>query len=164
VKMEVADHWIHPDWYRPTIDNDIALIKFRDRVTYSPTLQPVCLGDDSFQLHATAVECYISGWGHLQYDGSTPTVLRHVAVRPIESSRCSSDVFNSTMICVGHLNGQVAACNGDSGGPLVCRNDQDRWVLTGVASWGEFCQGFTVYARVSAFLDTFVYPTMENNP
>ena len=52
---------------------------------------------------------------------------------------------------------------GDSGGPLACRDDQNRWHLVGVTSFGfEGCIGFSVFAKVSAYID-YIETIMQNN-
>lgn len=71
-------------------------------------------------------------------------------------------LVTSNMFCAGHHNGTLGdACQGDSGGPLAIENsltlsdDDQRWVLAGIISWGDGCgrQGkYGVYARVSVFV------------
>ena len=65
------------------------------------------------------------------------------------------------MFCAGHYNGTLGdACQGDSGGPLAIENsltlsdDDVRWVLAGIISWGDGCGRigkYGVYTRVSKF-------------
>ena len=65
------------------------------------------------------------------------------------------------MFCAGHFNGTLGdACQGDSGGPLAIKNsltlddDDKRWVIAGIISWGDGCGGigkYGVYTRVSVF-------------
>lgn len=41
-----------------------------------------------------------------------------------------------TTMCVGYGD-STTGCNGDSGGPLVCEDDDNRFILAGVASWAS---------------------------
>jgi len=68
----------------------------------------------------------------------------------------------TNMFCAGYHDGSLGdACQGDSGGPLAIDNsqtvsdDDQRWVLAGVVSWGEGCGRigkYGVYTKVSAFV------------
>ena len=52
-----------------TINNDIALLKFKEPLNFTDTIQPICVADASFDLQTKALECYTSGWGDLKYYG-----------------------------------------------------------------------------------------------
>ena len=88
------------------------------------------------------------------YSGNPPDTLKHVEVKYVSNSDCtsnygySSSYITKNMMCARD-DGQDS-CQGDSGGPLY---DSVNDVLVGVVSWGFGCAlpNFPgVYARVSA--------------
>ncbi|XP_056100184.1 atrial natriuretic peptide-converting enzyme-like [Rhinichthys klamathensis goyatoka] len=63
--------------------------------------------------------------------------------------------ITSRMLCAGYEARTIDSCMGDSGGPLVCEEDDGRWSLYGLTSWGSVCfskvLGPGVYANVTHF-------------
>ena len=100
-------------------------------------------------------ECYVTGWGHTQYEGPKPDVLREAKVQLVPQLICNlARSYNGTIhqraLCAGFEQGGVDACQYDSGGPLACENG-GRWYLTGVVSWGHECarpHKYGVYANM----------------
>ena len=98
----------------------------------------------------------VTGWGSLQYWGSSPDQLQEVAVSVIANDECNelySGGITVNMLCAGETGKD--SCQGDSGGPLVT-SVEGRYHLIGVVSWGYGCgyNGFPgVYARVTKVLD-----------
>ncbi|KAM3922912.1 transmembrane protease serine 13 [Leptodactylus fuscus] len=150
-----------------TDDFDVALIKLSTPLTFSATIQPVCL-PMSQQSFSPGTRCWISGFGRTAADSEESSiVLMNVEVTIISTSVCNSpSVYNGAitdrMMCAGDLRGGRDSCQGDSGGPLVCY-DNNRWYLAGVTSWGTGCGQLNkpgVYARTTDFLQ-WIYTNME---
>ena len=50
--------------------------------------------------------------------GEKPLVLHHIGMQLLDHNTCTVNgyyTYNDTMICMGHLNGQVASCNVSEG-------------------------------------------------
>ena len=67
----------------------------------------------------------------------------------------SSLTITDEMLCAGVVGTVRSGCHGDSGGPLSCQNNQGRYVLQGVVSWGspkcDTRERYSVFARVAKF-------------
>uniref|UniRef100_A0A8C5TF57 Peptidase S1 domain-containing protein n=1 Tax=Malurus cyaneus samueli TaxID=2593467 RepID=A0A8C5TF57_9PASS len=125
-------------------DYDIALMKLSRPLTLSGELSQLtwvwlgwCLehGEDLGMAGAS------EPWGVQGYN--TSPKLREAEVKLIDYKICNSDkvyegYLTPRMMCAGYLQGGKDACQGDSGGPLVCEDD-GRWYVAGVTSWGTGC-------------------------
>uniref|UniRef100_A0A2K6AQM1 Complement C1r n=1 Tax=Macaca nemestrina TaxID=9545 RepID=A0A2K6AQM1_MACNE len=65
------------------------------------------------------------------------------------------DVFSQNMFCAGHPSLKQDACQGDSGGVFAVRDpNTDRWIATGIVSWGIGCsKGYGFYTKVLNYVD-----------
>ncbi|XP_064453031.1 putative serine protease 46 isoform X2 [Mirounga angustirostris] len=82
---------IHEDFHN-LISQDIALLKLRDPISWSPLIQPVCLPSNRFK-PSVGTMCWVIGWGHKSTGVSsvtpkTPYSLQEVAVKIINSETC----------------------------------------------------------------------------
>uniref|UniRef100_A0A8C5XLJ8 Transmembrane serine protease 13 n=1 Tax=Microcebus murinus TaxID=30608 RepID=A0A8C5XLJ8_MICMU len=149
-------------------DYDIALMRLSKPLTLSSHIHPACLPmhGQTFSLNET---CWITGFGKTkETDEKTSPFLREVQVRLIDFRKCNDySVYDSyltpRMMCAGDLRGGRDSCQGDSGGPLVCEQN-NRWYLTGVTSWGTGCGQRNkpgVYTKVTEILP-WIYSKMES--
>ena len=83
------------------------------------------------------------GRGKISHPGRTISNIRHGGLTIISSTQCKKlnskyvPVTNN-MLCATHgTSRQQSTCHGDSGGPFVCQENNGRWVLYGVTSWGS---------------------------
>jgi len=171
----------HENYDANTINNDLALIKTKEKIIFGEFVQPVCLPTTQFN-YVDGEDSFISGWGStekripdLGYDGGlqqtrdSPNVLQAAKVPLVNTSECNADhryngLVSGNMFCAGYLSGGIDSCQGDSGGPLVVvkpnpgNNQQQRrqFVLIGVTSWGVGCAAPNfpgVYTRVANYAD-----------
>ncbi|XP_045515343.1 tissue-type plasminogen activator-like [Pieris brassicae] len=91
-------------------------------------------------------ECYTTGWGREQTNGTLTDVLleAEVPILPLQQCRDKYSLsmpLNDGHLCAGSTDGSTGACVGDSGGPLQCRNGGSgaRWELRGLTSFGSGC-------------------------
>ncbi|XP_072231063.1 transmembrane protease serine 2 [Leuresthes tenuis] len=158
----------HEKYDSQTSDNDIALLKVREPLTFSTTVRPVCLPNAGMHFSAGS-QAWITGWGALRSSGSTPDILNQAQVTIYSRETCNADQVldgqvTQTMFCAGKLEGGVDTCQGDSGGPLVVKAG-GVWWLAGDTSWGIGCALSNkpgVYGNVTYFID-WIYKQMQNN-
>ena len=163
---------IHPQYNMRDLDydHDIALIHLKSDAVITDYVRPICLPlrktDADNTLLRTGNEGVITGWGRKRETGRDVLRRMHQVTVPIvDQAMCKAAhkkyVVTHNMFCAGHHNGTLGdACQGDSGGPLAIDNsltasdDDQRWVLAGVISWGDGCGRigkYGVYTRVSVF-------------
>lgn len=162
--VEVEKFITHPDFSKlGPYSHDIALLVLAEPgIVFDSIVKPVCIPQKD---PSPGTWCEVSGWG--AEDPSNMETLsdsiRAAAVRVIPLDICRrDDVYGGfhqpildSMLCAGHLEGNIDACRGDSGGPLVCGNG-GRWELAGVVSWGEGCAQKNrpgIYTSVASFSD-----------
>jgi len=62
------------------------------------------------------------------------------------------------IICAVTWDDNKNTCGGDSGGPLACQENDKKWYLRGVNSYGEDnCKFWTAFTLVSSFHDWIKY-------
>ncbi|KAI5089565.1 transmembrane protease serine 13 isoform X1, partial [Silurus meridionalis] len=138
----IADIIIHESYNPNTHDNDIALLKLTQPINFTSAVLPVCLPAYDQVIYA-GTQCWTTGFGTTQEgEALGSSHLMEVAVDVFDKSLCNDaykGLISDDMLCAGDLNGGKDACQGDSGGPLVCQEEDGRWYLYGVTSWGIGC-------------------------
>ncbi|NWV30981.1 ENTK Enteropeptidase, partial [Grantiella picta] len=149
---------INPHYTKETKDSDIALMHLQHKVQYTDYIQPICLPEKN-QPFLPGINCSIAGWGDIRNEGPPSNILQEAEVPLISNEECQQWMpkYNITenMLCAGYDIGGIDSCQGDSGGPLTFE-DNDKWFLVGVISFGEGCalpQRPGVYVRVTMFVD-----------
>ncbi|XP_039084219.1 putative serine protease 46 [Hyaena hyaena] len=154
---------IHEDFHN-LISRDIALLKLRDPISWSPLIQPVCLPNTKFQ-PSLGTMCWVIGWRHKTDQGTskTPYSLQEVAVKIINNDIChrqykflflkeDKKFIGQDMLCAGSEFG-TDSCQANSGSPLVCQVNNS-WIQIGLVSWSHSCnwQHFPgIYTSTSHF-------------
>ena len=142
----------HASFNPLTLNNDIALLKLTQPLTFNSVVSGLTLPTQDPAQMAFASNCIVSGWGTTSSGGTTSRYLQYVDVPFITDPVCEREYtgFNSAyMMCAGREG--VDSCQGDSGGPLYCENEQH-----GIVSWGSGCaEQFKpgVYTRIFQYLD-----------
>uniref|UniRef100_A0A673U4L9 tryptase n=1 Tax=Suricata suricatta TaxID=37032 RepID=A0A673U4L9_SURSU len=154
---------IHEDFHN-LISRDIALLKLRDPISWSPLIQPVCLPNAKFK-PSPGTMCWVIGWRHKNEQGTskTPYSLQEVAVKIINNDIChqkyqflllkeDKKFIGKDMLC-GSSELGTDSCQANSGSPLVCQVNSS-WVQIGLVSWRYSCtrRGFPgIYTSTSHF-------------
>lgn len=152
----------HPDFSKESFDNDIALVRVKDKIPFNEYISPICLARSALELKGIFDKSkfgLISGWGQLKEFGRQPKYLQQLRI-PIQTQEVcgNSTSFEVTenMFCAGYAEDVIGdACQGDSGGPLIVQY-KEQWYLAGIISWGEGCgrtgkYGF--YTKVANYFD-----------
>ena len=130
------------------------MVRLSEPVLYDNFVSPICLLRSGMRF-PWGKECYVTGWGHIQWNSTQPDILREAKVRLVPPQICNSvksynGKIHSRALCAGFKKGGVDACQYDSGGPLSCEHG-GRFYLTGVVSWGHECarpHKYGVYANM----------------
>ncbi|XP_034562071.1 elastase-1-like [Notolabrus celidotus] len=152
---------VHPGWNGDLgKGNDIAILRLSVPV-YDNGYVTIAELPSPEQMLPHDFTCQITGWGLMDYYGTTPEILQVAPIRVVEHSICSQPewwgtIALKTMVCAGG-DGVISGCQGDSGGPLNCFID-GAWRVHGVVSYGPagMCNQVrkpTVFTRVSFFQD-----------
>ena len=181
-KIDVSEVILHPLYNSSrqvaTHDNDIAILKLEEPLTFNANVLPASLPDATLNPEFKEEFAYVSGWGTTSRGGPTSKDLKFVSIPILEVSKCvnlNSDYtpseITTNMICAGDLiNGGEDSCQGDSGGPMVIQysNRVDTAIIYGIVSWGNGCaqqNGPGMYTRVSNY-NTWIQSNMnkKNQP
>jgi len=158
---EVEKFEVHEEFYNPTLNNDIALIKVTPIIDFSDNVSPVCLPKtNDLYVHQKSL---VAGWGRLQFDTTVNSrVLMYATLNVTTNKFCherNDDYRNITqnMICAIDSRGDSDsdACQGDSGGPLTVKDSSNVFSVVGIVSDGKGCAfGIPgIYTRVSRFIN-----------
>uniref|UniRef100_T1IVS7 Vitamin K-dependent protein C n=1 Tax=Strigamia maritima TaxID=126957 RepID=T1IVS7_STRMM len=137
--------------------NDIGLIKLRDAVTFNEFMKPPCFPRPNLNYDGQLAR--VAGWGRVFEGGSQSDLLMKVDLPILSLKECKNaygvNIIQSSFICAGFNEGGKDSCEGDSGGSLVWQN-QSRWYLIGLVSWGIGCarpNSPAPYTRVDKYYD-----------
>jgi len=154
---------VHPDYHQEEphdFHGDIALLELERSVPLGPHLLPVCLPDRE-ALYRPGRWGYVSGFGVEMDWLSTKLKYSRLPVAPRAAceawlrERQRPEAFTDGMFCAGDQTRPQSVCQGDSGGAFVVWDDRtQRWVATGIVSWGIGCgEGYGFYTKVLDYVD-----------
>uniref|UniRef100_A0A8D2K088 Peptidase S1 domain-containing protein n=1 Tax=Theropithecus gelada TaxID=9565 RepID=A0A8D2K088_THEGE len=139
---------IHKD-FSNLVSQDIALLKLRNSIPWTPLVQPVCLPNIKFKPSIGSM-CWVIGWGTTgkKVTPSTPYSLHEVAVRIVNNDICrqryqflflkdKKSFIGNDVLCARSEWG-LDTCQVDSGSSLVCQMNKT-WIQIGVVSWSFSC-------------------------
>ena len=133
-KYEIDTIIVHQNYtyltgLKGVIENDIALMKLKDNLEFSDTVQPIPLAREWTD---SGVGALVSGWGRTKSESHqmSPEHLMYVKTTTIRNEECFyyGEPVSRSKICTTALPGH-GVCHGDSGGPLAVNGK-----LVGIAS------------------------------
>ncbi|XP_053155767.1 mast cell protease 1A-like [Hemicordylus capensis] len=144
--LGVESYFIHPEFDRLTVANDILLLKLTAKATLNKYVQVVPLPKSTSDL-PTGTPCSLAGWGLIDEDQATEK-LYEANITIYSRKKCMTIYSNldDGMICAGSDHQLRDTSQGDSGGPMVCGG-----VVHGIVSFG-YDTPPGVYARVAHYL------------
>lgn len=150
--------FVHSKFVPATYDYDIAILKLKEPITFSPYVFPACLPNADFanDILMNQKSGTVSGFGRLYENGRLSERLKVLEVPYVDRNTCklsSSFKITENMFCAGYNTEAKDACQGDSGGPHVTKY-KNTYFITGIVSWGEGCAKkgkYGVYTKVSKF-------------
>ena len=117
-RVDVAEIINHPNYDSRTTDNDYAILRLANPVTFTNEVSPACLPADLSATY-TGVLATVTGWGTLSSGGSQPTVLQEVDVTVTSNEVCNNAYGSITANMICAADSGKDSCQGDSGGPLI---------------------------------------------
>ena len=123
-RVDIAEVLDHPDYNSDTLDNDYAILRLANNVSFTNKVSPACLPADASATYA-GVLATVTGWGTMKAGygapgGKQPTKLREVDVTVGTNEWCNQKYgygITNNMICASDEGKD--SCQGDSGGPLI---------------------------------------------
>ncbi|KAB7494963.1 Transmembrane protease serine 11D [Armadillidium nasatum] len=146
------------DYNSDTRDNDIALLRLERPTSFSEFISPVCLPPrfETFETFETRRGTVV-GWGTQEVGGNSSNILREISIPILRREDCESsflgNLITPNMFCASQKG--LDSCQGDSGGPLMIQQDDSRWYVVGIVSWGIGCALDTpgVYTKVNNYIN-----------
>ena len=117
-RVDVAEIINHPNYNPQTTDNDYAILRLANPVTFTNEVSPACLPADLSNTFA-GVLATVTGWGTLSSGGSQPTVLQEVDVTVTTNAVCNNAYGSITANMICAADSGKDSCQGDSGGPMI---------------------------------------------
>ena len=117
-RVDVAEIINHPDYDSQTTDNDYAILRLANPVTFTNEVSPACLPADLSATYA-GVLATVTGWGTLSSGGNQPTALQEVDVTVTTNAVCNQAYGSITANMICAADSGKDSCQGDSGGPLI---------------------------------------------
>ncbi|XP_064113575.1 uncharacterized protein LOC135220233 [Macrobrachium nipponense] len=152
--VELSSIVFHPNYTKPTLKSDLAVLVLKFSVLSLPNVARVCFPGEGAT--SDKQECYVPGWGSVTpaRQGSPRITNFHPVLKDsglvlVGPDRCeqqlrkvkSLGVFFKLLPGVTCAKGlhQRDSCHGDGGSGLVCRTVAGEFVLQGLISWSAGC-------------------------
>ncbi|XP_032853010.1 coagulation factor X [Tyto alba] len=150
---------VHPEFVKETFDNDIALLKLEEPITFSEDVVPACLPEEDFAIDILMKQTFgiVSGFGNTLERTRPVKRMKVLQIPYVDRDTCKLALHSpvtENMFCAGYDKDGKDVCQGDGGGPHVTQYS-GTYFVTGIISWGEGCgrQGkYGVYTNLSKFL------------
>lgn len=150
----------HPNYSRPKVENDIALIHLPEPLNYTDHISEVKLriNDASLYLNKNVTA---SGFGKTADDSKSSKQLMWTTLKVIPNRVCARfyqpGQFDKSKLCTtaGTRRNPHSTCQGDSGGPLVLTGKKPFQQIGLVSFGGDSCEEGTpvAFTRINSHKD-----------
>mmetsp|Transcript_67089 Transcript_67089/g.60204 ORF Transcript_67089/g.60204 Transcript_67089/m.60204 type:complete len:292 (+) Transcript_67089:36-911(+) len=141
IMKTISSVQIHPNWHRPTLSYDIALLfidEGLEQYSQLTTVSIVPLSSDTSECCNSGDDLTVIGYGADFSGGPATPTLEHVDLDYMIRSECQQryphETIDNSMNCADTPNKD--SCQGDSGGPLIKKGSNQQ---IGIVSWGYGC-------------------------
>ncbi|XP_052890973.1 transmembrane protease serine 9-like [Anopheles moucheti] len=174
--------YVHDDYKKSSLINNIALLVLNASVEYQATVQPVCLPEAQYELKSHE-NMIATGWGAMvEANATSKQILKVLHLNRVEMSICKRELktevnrdfeLHESFVCanINHKD-KERPCKGDAGAPVVVEIPRmvNRYYLHGLVSWGYGCNQnrttYTVLTHVGHFrnwIDGILQPKAKKN-
>ncbi|XP_026747870.1 prostasin-like [Trichoplusia ni] len=168
VVIKIEEVIRHPKYKMRRSYHDVALLKLKQKVTFSDVIRPACLGEAPRE----GENIIATGWGRTEFGGDHSEQLRSVSI-PVWNMQECREIWGTSLklpdgprpdshICAGEKRGGKDTCQGDSGGPIV-RASGCAWRVVGVTSVGRACGAAHTPALYATVPRAFISATVFGN-
>ncbi|KAG7213954.1 hypothetical protein KM043_003147 [Ampulex compressa] len=161
--FKVEKFIIHPAYDRSNNQNDIAIVKTADYISFSMEVGPACLPFEHSCDSFVGSKVIALGWGLLEFTGRQPTTLQQTQLYVYPHSKCMEEVGapEKTICTIGN---RTDTCQMDSGGPIMFMDAYtEDLTLIAVIAWGISCaSGYpSVNIKVGSYLEWITSETPD---
>lgn len=166
-EFQVYQIKLHPQYSQSLLENDLAIFKLANSISFTTHIQPICLWDRRQQniRHVERKRGTVMGWGYTEED-EVSDVLKEATMPVVPFADClqsNRDFFGAFLtnknFCAGYRNG-TSVCNGDSGGGMIFEENK-LWYIRGVVSLSmkrdtkDLCNTahYVIFTDVAQYLD-----------
>ncbi|XP_076287642.1 venom protease [Lasioglossum baleicum] len=148
----------HPHYQANTFANNIAMLRLREPIQYTETVQPICLPPKDMNPTDDSV---LVGWGKLSRQKIKSCQQQSFKMRIVSTQECSSYYTRGYSVEICAM-GDEMPCSGYSGSPLLYKYG-DTYYLLGILSYGSNCNSAADdYPSVFVDVQRYIRWILEN--
>ncbi|XP_076172522.1 venom protease [Ptiloglossa arizonensis] len=149
----------HPNYKADTFTNNIAMLRLREPIRYTATVQPICLppGDRYANRNINSI---LIGWGKLSSENTKSCQQQSLQMRIMSNHECSS-YYTRELLDELCAMGDKMPCSGYSGSPLLYKYGDTHFLL-GILSYGSNCNLDANFPLVFVDVQRYVHWILEN--
>ncbi|XP_044267572.1 brachyurin-like [Tribolium madens] len=157
INVSTTNYFLHPEFNRTSLDNNIALIKLRQNIKFNDYIGKIYL---PVMVYGSNVSVTAIGWGQVSdYEPAPVGHLNYVNLVTISNDLCRISFgqhVTENVICVYGVYNE-GPCTGDSGSPLIYYLNGRHPIVVGVFSFisSRGCESLdpSGYMRVFPYLN-----------
>ncbi|XP_017262622.1 granzyme G [Kryptolebias marmoratus] len=152
-KISVQREFLHEDFDRNTLSNDLMLLKLSSKAKFTKNVKPIDLADQDEG--SLPQQCSVAGWGKTDWNSNLlSTKLMEVNVTLIKNENCAQNHFYCS-------EGMTGPFQGDSGGPLVCEDGKAYGLVSHLTINQNYIPDYR-FTKIPDYID-WIMSTMKKN-